>query len=112
MLSICEYIRHIRVHWFSQIFLNKLFCGTRDLHFKMEENQPSVEESQMATPVVVQPITIEQAQATTRRQKARNRRNVWKDQTGSSLFELDGAENVQLVCKEASKNLMHLQLTC
>lgn len=62
----------------------------------------STEPQPMATPVVVQPISIEQAQTTARRQKARNRRNVWKDQTGSSLFEIDGADHVKLVCGEAS----------
>jgi hypothetical protein len=67
----------------------------------MDEQEKEVESPAMATPAV-QPITIEQAQSTTRRQKARNRRNVWKDQSGSSIFELDSSSHVKLVCGDAS----------
>ena len=76
--------------------------------FKMDEAIPDSTEPQhmSATPVAVEPISIQQAQTSTRRQKARKRRNVWKDQTGSSLFELDGADSVKLVSGEASMSTL------
>ena len=49
-----------------------------------------------------QVFTIQQAQSTTRRQKARNRRDVWKDQTGSSILEMDSSSSVKVVCGTAS----------
>eukprot|EP01127_Copromyxa_protea_P000329 TRINITY_DN10269_c0_g1_i1.p1 TRINITY_DN10269_c0_g1~~TRINITY_DN10269_c0_g1_i1.p1 ORF type:complete len:262 (-),score=71.05 TRINITY_DN10269_c0_g1_i1:99-833(-) len=70
---------------------------------QVQEDKESPEDEQVPTPVPVKSsITLEQAKATPRRHKARNRRNVWKDQSGSSILELDGSTHVQLVCGEAN----------
>jgi len=49
-----------------------------------------------AVVVAPMPISVSEAQTSSRRHKARQRRNVWRDQAGTSLFEIDEGQTSQV----------------